>query len=193
MISKAIITIEMSGMISTSLLEWRAGSPIKNWQDLKQLFSEAYQLLFRSSAQEKNLKGAVANVQSAVYHLEDAEDDNEMLTTLTDALGSVTLANIANTQALRKDVSTLRANIAILRNILQRGGNFVASNATAVWGRQYYWPSPPLIQAPPILYVAAPLPPQYAGPPIYPTPSPSTGRQGHHSPLPCATHNAKGN
>ena len=120
MISKAIITIEMSGMISTSLLEWRAGSPIKNWQDLKQLFSEAYQLLFRSSAQEKNLKGAVANVQSAVYHLEDAEDDNEMLTTLTDALGSVTLANIANTQALRKDVSTLRANIAILRNILQR-------------------------------------------------------------------------
>ena len=104
----------------------------------------------------------MANLQLAEHHLEDAEDANETLTTLTDVLGSVTLANNANIQAIRKHVSTLRADIAILRNMLQRGRNFVASNATATWGRQYYWPPPPTIQTPPIPYMVAPLPPQYA-------------------------------
>ena len=45
MIGKAIITIQASGPFPTALLESRAGPPTKNWQDLKQHFSKAYQLL----------------------------------------------------------------------------------------------------------------------------------------------------
>ena len=60
----------------------------------------------------KDLGGA-ANAQTIPglsYKLE--EDDNEVITTLMDALGSVAIASNANTQTVRGEVSVLKNKIA---------------------------------------------------------------------------------
>ena len=153
------MAIKTCALLPTALLEWRTGPPAKNWQDLKQHCSEAYQTLLRSGTHEKICRGA-SNAQTLPYQIHDADNDKETITMLTNALSTVAMAHNANTQAVREDVLALKAEIASLQNMIPSGGSSIPSNATASRRMQTQpLPLQQYNQAPPVACVMAPQPP----------------------------------
>ena len=145
MIQKAITLIKKCGLFPTILLKWQAGPSTKNWNDLKQHFGEAYELVLRLGTQGRVLQGGTAN--AANYSLYNAQEDNDTIASITDALGSTSLENNVNVVAVREDVSTLRVEVSALRALLQQGvqqgGTAAASNTMTAWGGEHVQPPPP--------------------------------------------------
>ena len=101
MVGKAIMSIKRSGLFPTALLEWNGFNPQnKTWEELKMHFSEVYQLLITSGAGGLNMIDASAAHMVDIPTLlqgQEAEDDDNTVTTLTNALGSMAITNNANT------------------------------------------------------------------------------------------------
>ena len=114
MTAKAITLIETSGLCPTALLEWNEFNPAnKNWQELKAHFGEAYQLLITTGPGQKLLQQA-SNATTQLTLPGATVDDDDSITTITDVLGSVAMANNTNTQLVRDKISTLRGELSAI-------------------------------------------------------------------------------
>ena len=102
------------------------------------------------------------------------------------------MANNANTQAVRKDVSTLRAEIATLRNMLQNWGSSTASNATATWGGATTTASPTAYSCTSNPFCSSAISATVCSATKIRTPVPSTGSKRHYSPIPINTLHSEG-
>ena len=124
-------------------------------------FSEAYQLLIMIGV------GGLGIIDGTTAHMgeiptllqgQEAEDNDDTVTTLTNALGSMTMSNNANAQAVQNDVSVLRAKITNLHVLLNNRGSSLANNSSTA--------GTPTQMAPPAPYAMANNPP-----PMYQAPA----------------------
>ena len=164
MMGKAVTAMEQCGLFPTALLEFNAFlDEHKDWANTKSHFGEAYENLITTGAGIR-VPGTIANIQ-------ELEDDNDSLGTITDVMSTMQMANNANAQQVRGDVSVLRQELAAMRAMLQQANN----------SRLQVQAPMPVLQAPP-QYAAPPAPlfAQYAPPPA---PAPS-----YYSPPPMAAY-----
>ena len=143
MINKGITAIEVTGIFTTALLEWNGIDLIdQDWATLKHHFGEAYEIYITTGNVGNNPYVGRANNTEVI----DEEDDNSVLT-ITNAVGNMQMANNANSQAVREDVTALRSEIGFLRaDVNSRNQGAANSNQAA--------PPPQWAPAPP--YVAPP-------------------------------------
>ena len=102
MVGKAITSIENSRLFPTALLEWNGYKAAnKDWANLKAHYSKAYTLLITTGPEGTRLNMAVT-VRTTK---EDFQDENDSsLTTLTNTLGKMAMANNASNQAVKEDI-----------------------------------------------------------------------------------------
>ena len=110
--------------------------------------------------------GTIANIQ-------ELEDDDDSLGTITDVMSTMQMANNANAQQVRGDVSVLRQELVAMRAMPQQANNSQLQVQAPMPVQQ----APPQYATPP-----APLFAQYAPPP---TPAPS-----YYTPPPMAAYAA---
>ena len=126
---------------------------------MKSHFGEVYENLITTGARI-HVPGTIANIQ-------ELEDGDDSLGTITGAMSTMQMANNANAQQVRSDVSVLRQELAMMRTMLQQANNVRLPVHMAL----------PVQPAPP-QYTPQPAPPfaQYAPPPApapgyYPPPA----------------------
>ena len=105
----------------------------KDWGSTKSHFREAYDNLI--------IMGPVTYVPGTITNIQELEDNNDSLGTLTDTMSSMQMANNANVQHIRSNVGALRQELAIMRIMLK------ANSAQLP------------VQAAPPQYAASPAPP----------------------------------
>ena len=86
----------------------------------------------------------------------DEEDDDSFLT-ITNVVGNMQMANNAQSQAVREDVTELRRKIGFLRAEISARNQGAANSSQAALLPQWA-PTPPYVTAPP-LSLAPPQPP----------------------------------
>ena len=138
MMGKAVPAMEQCGLFPTALLEFNAFlDEHKDWANTKSHFGEAYENLITT--------GAGIRIPGTITIIQELEDDDDSLGTISDVMSTMQMANNANSQQVRSDVSVLRQELAAMRAMIQQANN-----------------SQLQVQAPMPVQQA---PPQYAAPP----------------------------
>ena len=106
MISKGITAIEVTGIFTTSLLEWNVMDPVnQHWATLKHHFGEAYEIYITTGNVGNNPYVRRANNAEII----DKEDNNIVLT-ITNVVGNMQMANNSHSQVVREDVTAIDAS-----------------------------------------------------------------------------------
>ena len=115
-VGKAKTATEQCGLFPQALLKFNAFlDEHKDWANMKYYFGEAYKNLITTST-GICVRGTIANIQ-------ELEDDDDSLGTITDAMSIMQMSNNANAQHVRSNVSVLHQELAMMRDMLQQANN----------------------------------------------------------------------
>ena len=141
MVRKAKTVMERCGLFPTALLEFNVFDETnKDWGNITSHFGEAYKNLI--------ITGPSICVPGIIANIQELEDKDGSLGTITDAMSSMQMANNANAQEIRGDVSAFCQELAQMRRMMQaNNAHFAAPTAPSQYAAP---PVPPFVQfAPP--------------------------------------------
>jgi hypothetical protein len=138
------------GLYPTTLLEWNAFDiKIQTWPMLKAHYTEAYNLLLTTGG---------GTARSAGYHGANAtttEEDDKSMTSITNSIANMHIANNANVQVINSNMSNITAETRELRAMIAQLALMAQGQTTQQQHPAYpaYYqptqPPQPLLQPPP--------------------------------------------